>query len=547
MARYTIGVDFGTLSGRALLVDTSDGRECASAVMDYPHGVMESAPGGTPIPDFALQHPADYMLVLQRIIREVIEKSGVSPGEIVGIGIDFTACTVLPVLQDGTPVCLLPEYENDPHAYVKLWKHHGGQPQADRLTALAAEREEEWMGYYGGKISSEWLFPKLLETYEKSPEVYAKSDYFIEAGDWIVWQLTGKLVRSTASAGYKGQWMGSWPEDFIHAAAPGFDFGKLAGELKGLAVPAGTLTSDSAELLDLMPGTVVSVASIDGHTGVHAAGVCTPGSMAMVIGTSTCHLMLSDQMQAVPGLCGVVRDGIIPGMYGYEGGQSCVGDGFQWFIEHCVPAAYTEEAASRGISIHALLREKAMPLKPGESGLVALDWFNGNRSVLADADLSGLIVGLNLQTRPEEIYRALIEATAYGTRKIIEAFAASGIEVGDLVAAGGIPRKDPMAMQIYADVLGRPVKVAATTQGGALGSAIFAAVAANCYPDTETAVKAMVPPPAVVYDPIPENVESYDTLYAVYSELHDWYGRGGSDVMKKLRAIRAERKKEQSC
>lgn len=543
MAQYTIGVDFGTLSARALVVDAATGKECASAVTDYPHGVMEAAPGGTPIPDFALQHPADYTVALRRSVCEAMEKAGVSPDEVVGLGVDFTACTVLPVLSDGTPVCLLSEHENDPHAYVKLWKHHGGQPQADRLTELAVERGESWLPFYGGKISSEWLFPKLLETYEKSPSVYRAADYFIEAGDWIVWQLTGKLVRSTAAAGYKGHWMGEWPEGLIHAAAPDFDFAKLAGEMKGLAVPAGTLTAEAAELLSLNPGTVVSVASIDGHTGVHAAGVCTPGSMAMVIGTSTCHLMLSDKMQAVPGLCGVVQDGIIPGMYGYEGGQSCVGDGFQWFVENCVPAEYTAEAASRGISIHALLREKAAGLKPGESGLVALDWFNGNRSVLADADLSGLIIGLSLQTRPEEIYRALIEATAYGTRKIIEAFENCGIEIRELFASGGIPRKDPMAMQIYADVLNRSVKVAATTQGGAMGSAIFAAVAAGIYPDTESAVSAMVPAPSVVYTPISENAENYEPLYAVYTELHDLYGRGGSNAMKRLRAIRADRKR----
>lgn len=543
MAFYTIGVDFGTLSGRALLVDVADGRECASAVMEYPHGVMDAAPGGAPIPDFALQHPADYLEVLREIVRAVVEKSGVSVDRIVGIGIDFTACTVLPVLKDGTPVCDLPEHENDPHAYVKLWKHHGGQPQADRLTALAVERKEPWLGYFGGKISSEWLFPKLLETYEKSPEVYAKADYFIEAGDWLVWLLTGNLIRSTAYAGYKGQWMGEWPEGLIHAAASDFDFGKLDGKLKPIASMAGGLKDAAAELLGLKPGTPVSVASIDGHTGVPAAGVNHPGTMAMVIGTSTCHLVTSFEMKEVPGLCGVVADGIIPGMYGYEGGQSCVGDGFQWFVEHCVPAGYTEEAASRGISIHALLREKAMPLRPGESGLIALDWLNGNRSVLADADLSGLIVGLNLQTKPEEIYRALIEATAYGTRKIVETFVDRNIWVEEFVAAGGIPRKDPMAMQIYADVLGRPVKVASTTQGGALGSAIYAAVAAGVYPHTEMAVDAMVPAPAVVYEPIPENVEAYEPLYAAYSELHDWYGRGGSDIMKRLRAIRADRKR----
>lgn len=552
MAKYTIGVDYGSLSGRAVLVNVKTGEEVASSVYEYPHAVMdETLWDGTELgPDWALQHPQDYLDVLGKTIPAVLKESGVNPEDVIGVGTDFTACTILPVKADGTPLCFLPEFEHNPHAYVKMWKHHAAQDKANKLNEIAAQRKEPWLQNYGGKISSEWAIPKLWQVLDEAPEVYKAMDRWIEAADWIIWQLCGKETRNSCTAGYKEMWnkrTGYPSKDFFKALDPRMENvveEKLGTVITPLGEKAGELTEKAAKLTGLRPGTAVAIGNVDAHVCVPAVGIDGPGKMLAIMGTSTCHIMMGTEEKQVPGMCGVVADGVMPGYYGYEAGQSCVGDHFAWFIDNCLPASYYEEAQKEGKNIHKFLRAKAEKQKPGESGLLALDWWNGNRSILVDVDLTGMMLGMTLQTKPEEIYRALIEATAYGTRAIIENYREHGVPVNEFFASGGISQKDPMTMQIYADVINMPIKIAGSLQGPALGSAIFAAKAAGKtaggYDDIFEAARTMGKVKDTIYTPIPENAAVYDKLYAEYKTLHDYFGRGDNDVMKRLKALKAK-------
>ncbi|MBZ4665133.1 ribulokinase, partial [Mahella sp.] len=428
MAKYTIGIDYGTESARALLLNLDTAEEVATAAMNYPHGVMdERLPNGIPLPpDWALQHPDDYIEVLKHIIPEVIK--GIDKEDVIGIGIDFTSCTILPTKKDGTPLCDIDAYKDNPHAYVKLWKHHAAQDEANQLNEIARQRGESFLERYGGKISSEWVIPKVWQILNEAPEIYQAADRIMEATDWVVMMLTGNEMRNSCTAGYKAIWSkreGYPSNEFFAALDPRLEHivdEKLSRDLYPVGTKAGGLTEKMAQMTGLKPGIAVAVGNVDAHVSVPAIGVTSPGKMVMIMGTSICHMVLGDQEIHVPGICGVVEDGIIPGLFGYEAGQSAVGDIFAWFVENCVPAEYQEEAKTRGINIHTLLTEKASKLRPGQSGLLALDWWNGNRSILVDADLTGVILGMTLITKPEEIYRALIEATAYGTRTIIDDF-----------------------------------------------------------------------------------------------------------------------------
>ncbi len=550
MTKYTIGVDFGTLSGRAVLVNARTGEEIASSVYKYPHGVMDKTlEDGTPLGiDWALEDPQDYIDVLSHAVPQVIKKSGVSPKDIIGIGTDFTACTVMPVKADGTPLCFLPQYKSRPHAYVKLWKHHAAQDKANKLNEMAAERGEKWLNNYGGKISSEWAIPKIWQIADEDPEIYDAMDRFIEAADWIIWQLCGKETRNACTAGYKEIWnkkTGFPSNDFFRALDPKLEHvvdEKLSRNIMPLGKKAGTLTEKAAEMTGLLPGTAVAVGNVDAHVCVPAVGIDGPGKMLAIMGTSTCHILMGTEEHQVPGMCGVVEDGVLPGYFGYEAGQSCVGDHFAWFIKNCLPASYKEEAEKEGKNIYQFLRERADKLKPGESGLLALDWWNGNRSILVDVDLSGMMLGMTLQTKPEEMYRALIEATAYGTRMIIENYRKHGVPVNEFYASGGIPQKDPMTMQIYSDIINMPIKIAGSAQGPAFGSAIFASVAAGekagGYDSIFEAARSMGKIKDKIYKPILSNARIYDKLFAEYRILHDYFGRGENDVMKRLKVIK---------
>jgi L-ribulokinase len=543
--KAVVGVDFGTESARAVLVEVASGRELASAVHRYPSGVIDQRlPGdgvGLP-PDWALQDPDDYLEAMGATVRGVLAESGIDPADVIGIGIDFTACTMLPVTSDGTPLCRFADLRSDPHSWVKLWKHHAAQPEADLINETAEKRREGWLDRYGRRTSSEWFFAKSLQILDEAPGIYARADRLIEAADWVIWQLTGVETRNSCTAGYKALWSkreGFPDSDFFAALAP--DFADVVDEKmsRQIASPgerAGVVSADGAALTGLRPGTPVAVANVDAHVSVPAATVVSPGSLVAVMGTSTCHLALAEVDRVVPGFCGVVEDGVIPGLFGYEAGQAAVGDMFAWFT-----SLISRDRGSKA-DLHRSLEEDAGMLAPGESGLVALDWWNGNRSILVDADLTGLLMGATLATEPGEIYRALLESTVFGTRVIIEALEGSGIGVENIVACGGLPFQNRLLMQLTADITGRPVNVAASQQAPALGSAMFAAVAAG--PDLggfESIVEAserMAGLGEDVYLPAPASKPIYDDLYSIFKELHDTMAEPSSP-MRRLRSVQA--------
>ena len=544
---YVIGVDYGTLSGRAVVVRVSDGAELGTGTFDYPHAVMDAtlaATGAALPPEWALQVPSDYVDVLKNAVPAAVADAGIDPAHVIGIATDFTASTPLPVLKDGTPLNELDEFTNRPHAYVKLWKHHAAQGQADRINELAASRNEKWLPRYGGFISSEWEFAKGLQLLEEDREIYDRMDHWIEAADWIVWQLSGTYLRNACTAGYKGILQdGEYPSsEFLGALNPDFaTFAKekVEHEIGQLGARAGGLTEEAALWTGLPVGIAVAVGNVDAHVTAPAAQATQPGQMVAIMGTSTCHVMNSDVLVEVPGMCGVVDGGIVSGLYGYEAGQSGVGDIFAWYVKNQVPTSYFDEAQKAGKSIHQHLSDLSSTQPVGGHGLVALDWHNGNRSVLVDTNLSGVVFGTTLATKPQEIYRALLEATAFGARRIVETFNASGVPVTEYIVAGGL-LKNPFLMQTYCDILRLPISTIASEQGPALGSAIHAAVAAGAYPDVRAAGEKMGRLNRAVYTPNAEAADAYDALYAEYTLLHDYFGQGGNDVMHRLKTIKKD-------
>ena len=545
MKKYVMGIDFGTLSARCILVDTENGKETAESVMNYPHAVMdEHLPSGENLPpNYALQHPKDYLDALSFTAREAVKKAGITADEVVGIGIDFTACTLLPIDENGTPLCMKEEYENEKHAYVKLWKHHAAQDEADEITALAEKRGEAWLSNYGGRISSEWMLPKILEVLRENPEIYSKTHRFTEAADWLSLMLTGKETHSAAFAGYKSMWnakSGYPSNDYYKELDPRLDGivgTKISTNILTVNETAGVLNAQGANITGLKEGTPVALPMLDAHAAMPALNIVDSGNLMLIIGTSSCQILNSDEEKEIEGICGFVKDGVIPGLTTYEAGQAGVGDIFDWFVKTSIPEKYENEAREKGIGIHKLLRNKAKKLRPGESGLIALDWLNGNRNILGDANLSGMILGATLQTKPEEIYRALIEATAYGLKIIVNQYEKYGIEIKSIVAAGGIAQKDEMLMQIYSDVLDREIAVAGTSQAGALGSAIYAAVASGVYKTVKEAATKLSKPNSKVYKPIPENTEIYNIIYNEYKTLHDYFGKE-NPVMKNIQKLK---------
>lgn len=549
--KYSIGLDFGTQSGRAVLVEVATGNEVATSVMAYKDGVIDEYLPGTDIKlkaDWALQNPDNYIEVLINTTKKVMEESGVSAEDIIGIGVDFTACTMAPINKEGKVLCQDEKFRSNPHAWVKLWKHHAAQPEATKLVEIALERKEEFLDIYAGKVSSEWLVPKIWQVLNEAPEIYEAADRFIEIADWIILQLTGEEKRNSCTAGYKDFYhkqKGFPSKEFFKSLDPRLENlveEKLSTDIYPIGSKAGKLTEEFAKKTGLKAGIAVAVGNVDAHVAVPALNVVEEDKMVMIMGTSTCHMLLSKEEKIIKGVSGVVEDGIVPGFYGYEAGQSAVGDIFEWYIDNCVPESYKKEASEKEVNIHSLLEKKASKLKPGESGLLALDWWNGSRSVLMDADLSGMILGLTLQTKPEEIYRALIEATAFGTNRIIEAFKVGGIQVKELYACGGLSLKNKMLMQIYSDVTGMKIKIGESLQTPAVGAAMFGAVAAGKasggYDSIYEAADNMAKLKNNIYKPISENVIIYKSLYEEYKKLHDYFGCGENNVMKKLKELK---------
>lgn len=548
---YSIGIDYGTESARAVLVDVNNGKLAASSVYQYTHGVITEKLPGSDIeldPDFALQHPKDYINALKRTIPKLLKASQINPNQIIGIGTAFTGSTVIPTTGDGTPLALIDAYKDDPHAWPKLWKHHAAQDKANQLTQLAIDRFETFLDRYGGRINAEWFFPKVWEIYDDSSSVYHAADKIIEASDWIVWQLTGVETRNLCAAGYKALWSKSegFPlETFFAAMDP--DLAnvvdeKMKREITPLGEQVGELTEEAAKWMKLKPGIPVATAILDGHAAVPAATVVEPGKMAIILGTSFVHMILSNKEYRVPGMCGMVEDGIIPGLMGYEAGQAGGGDHFAWFMQNAVPSEYEKEARRRKMNIYKLMEEKATMLDPAESGLIALDWWNGNRSILVDGDLTGVILGYSLATKPEEVYRALLEATTFGTRKIFETFIASGVPINEIIITGGSLTKNELLMNILANVTRMEIKLAESPYTSALGAAMYAAVAAGSdkggYATIQDASNKMAHLQEKTYIPNNNDKKTYNRLYSEYTLLHDYFGYGHNDAMKRLKNLR---------
>jgi L-ribulokinase len=544
LSKHALGLDFGTESVRAILVDIRSGRVSGQASADYRHGVIDRAlpEGGVELPgDYALQDPRDWVEGMGIATTQAIGDAGLKGEDIVGVGVDFTSCTMLPALSDGTPLCLLDHFKQVPLAWAKLWKHHGAKEETDRINRVARERNEAWLPRYGGTIGLEWFWPKVLETLNHAPSVYEAAEVWVEAGDWLVWQLVSgpyprcdvkELARSTCQAGYKAMWnrgTGYPSREYFAAVHPGLGDvvgTKMPGTLVSPGRRAGELSVESAKLLGLNAGTPVSAAIIDAHAGVPGAGVAEPSTMVLVMGTSSCHMMNSRVEQLVPGVAGVVEEGILPEYFGYETGQASVGDAFAWVSK------------TLGVS-HAELSEKAGNLPPGSGGVLALDWLNGCRTPLMDGRLSGAFVGLTLGTQPEQLYRAMLEGTAFGLRWIVDTLNCAGVPVRRFVASGGLPAKSPLLMQICADVLGEKIKLAASEQSVALGAAILGCIAAGTevtgYAAISQAIQAMAKVREdLVYRPDLQAKKQYEKLYKIYREIGSAEGPMAA-VMRKLR------------
>jgi L-ribulokinase len=547
-AALSLGIDYGTLSGRVLVLDLDTGAELAAVDVPYAHGAIEDTLPGSGLrlePDWALQHPLDYIDVIERGIPQALSEAAADPSRVIGIGIDFTSCTVLPASADGTPLCVQDEWRARPHAWPKLWKHHAAQSHADRLTEVARERDESFLSRYGGRISSEWYFPKLLQIYEEDHEVYEAAAKFIEATDWIVWQLTGAERRCTCATSYKAFWSpdaGLPSAEYFDAVAPGFSgsVAKLGTDFYPLGTCAGTVHADLAERLGLSTDVAVAVGNVDSFVSVPGVGVERPGTLVTVVGTSICDMVVHQNEILLPGVTGVVRDGILPGLYGYEAGQPAVGDMLSWYVGTLLGSEHDERSQS-----YDELEQAAGELAPGATGLVALNWWNGNRSILADAGLSGVIAGLTLATTPAEIYRALLESIAFAARRIIDNFVDHGLTIEQLVACGGIAEKSPVLMQLLADITGRPVHVPTSQQIPARGAAMFGAVAAGAsglhsegFGDIAEAVQRLRPEIARSYTPDTAATEVYDHVYGIYRGLHDMLGQEHVEWLHNLKLLR---------
>ncbi|MFC0272829.1 ribulokinase [Metabacillus herbersteinensis] len=553
-SKFVFGIDFGTESARAILVNVETGKTVSSSVSSYKHGVISELLPGNNVslgPNWALQHPEDYIYCLKETIKKCLIDSNVKNESVIGIGVDFTASTVLPISKSGKPLCLVPEFKENPHSWVKLWKHHAAHKEASQINETAFKMNESFLKRYGGEISEEWMLPKILQVLHEAPEIYEAADKFIEAGDWVVMQLVGTEMRSSCMAGYKGTWSkreGFPNSNYLKALDPALETivkDKLSKNIYPIGTRAGFLTNAIAEEVGLTENVAVAVGIIDAHAAVIGAGVNEPGKMVMAMGTSICHICMDLKEAFVPGISGVVEDGIIPGYFAYEAGQSAGGDSLAWFIKNAVPSHLLEEAEKVGISIYQLLEEKASHLKPGEHGLIALDWWNGNRSILKDSNLTGTIIGMTLQTKAEEIYRALMESLAFGTRKIVQAFNESGIEIKELYACGGLAEKNKLLMQIFADITQKSVHVVTVPNTSAMGSAVLAAVAAGSnrggYETIEEAVAKMIKFESEVFQPISENSEIYNEIFLVYDSLYKYFGET-SNEMKALLNIKRQKK-----
>ena len=555
-AQYAIGLDYGTNSVRALVVDTANGAEVATAVWTYAHGdagVILSRD-----PNLARQHPADYVKGAEITIKKVLAEArknvrGFNPGQIVGLGVDTTGSTPLPVEANGQPLAFNKKFANNPAAMAWLWKDHTGVAEAVEITGLAGKIRPRYLAKCGGTYSSEWFWSKILHCLRTSPKVFNAAHSWVELADYVPAVLTGteapaRLTAGVCAAGHKAMYNENWggypDKEFLLQLGPklGELRDRLCPRVRAIDSAVGGLTVGWSRKTGLPAGIPVAVGAFDAHLGAVGSGV-TPGVLVKIIGTSTCDITVwpnTENLADIPGLCGIVNGSVLPGYFGLEAGQSAVGDIFNWFVNYIQPGGKA--------GTHEKLTQGAAKLQPGESGLLALDWNNGNRTILVDQRLTGLLVGLTLYTTPAEIYRALIEATAFGALAIINRFEEYGVKIGHIVNCGGIAEKNPLVMQIYADVTGRPMKVSRSAQTCALGSAIAGAVVAGVHRDFASAQKAMTGLKPRVFKPNPGAHAVYRGLYALYKKCHDAFGTkewNGNlhDVMKQLLEIRNRARK----
>jgi L-ribulokinase len=555
--RYTIGLDYGTNSVRALIVNVANGAEVGTAVWTYAHGTQGVILSRDP--NLARQHPADYVAGAEITIKQALttaKKSvrGFSADQVIGIGVDTTGSTPLPVDAHGQPLAFQKKFANNPAAMAWLWKDHAGVTEAAEITALAKKIRPQFLAKCGGTYSSEWFFSKILKCLRSTPEVFNAAHSWIELSDFVPAELTGtlapdKFIAGVCAAGHKAMWSAKWggyPDvEFLSQLDPklGELRSRLSSRVHSIDRAVGGLTEAWAKKTGLRAGIPVAVGAFDAHLGGVGCGV-QPGTLVKIIGTSTCDIAISPnykKLADVPGLCGIVDGSVLPGYFGLEAGQSAVGDIFNWFVNYIQPGG-------KNLGSHEKLSAEAAKILPGESGLLALDWNNGNRTILVDQRLTGLLVGQTLYTTPAEVYRALIEATAFGALTIINRYEEYGVKIEQVVNCGGIAEKSAITMQIYADVTGRPMKVSRSAQTCALGSAIAAAVVAGAHKDYATAQKKMTGLKPKVYKPNPKAHAVYKELYALYKELHDAFGTkdwSGNlfDVMKKLIEIRGRVRK----
>ncbi|WP_039068118.1 ribulokinase [Staphylococcus shinii] len=532
---YSIGIDYGTASGRVFLVDTSNGDIISTYIKEYQHGTISESLNGKPLPhNYFLQHAEDYTSILEEGVKHVLAESNVSSDSVIGIGVDFTSCTIVFLDEDFKPLHLNPALKDNPHSYVKLWKHHGAQDEATQMKKVSDEINPSWLDYYGHSVNSEWMIPKILEVKHKAPEILKQTAYIMEAGDYLVSLLTDKNIRSNCGIGFKGFYNedDGFNYDFFEAVDPELPAivkNKCEAPVVPIGESAGNLSEYYQQLWGLSVNVQISPYIIDAHSGVLGVGAIEQGEFTPVIGTSTCHLMLDPKQEPIPAITGSVKDAIIPGLYAYEAGQAAVGDLFNYSAE-LAPKAIADQAEQQGISIFEYLEQLASEIPIDEQHVTVLDWHNGNRSILSDSHLTGSIFGLTLQTPFEMIHRAHIESTAFGTKMIMQQFENNNIPVHTVYAAGGIPIKSELLVDIYVNVLNKEIVVIDSSNATALGAAMLAANAGGAYATLKEAVQQMKQPIYYRKQPEPEKVKKYEILFQRYKSLHDLLGKSHPEL-----------------
>jgi L-ribulokinase len=549
--KYTIGIDFGAESATAVMVNVNNGEFVSYATYKYPHGIItQNLPNCIEPLDlgWALHHPQDYLNALKRTVPKLMRESQVSPDQIIGLGIDFQGSTVIPTTAEGQPLALIEDYRKEPHAWPMMWKHTASSEKATQITKLASDRFEPFLDRYGGEINAEWFIPKVWQIYDENSSVYHAADRLIEASDWLVWQLTGNETRNLSAAGYKALWSKSegFPlETFFGALDHGLSDlvdTKMSREITPLGNRAGELTGEASKWLGLNPGTPVASGMLSPHAVVPAATIVEPGKMALVMGSSFKLLVLSKKEYRVPGMSGMVEDGIVPGLIGFEAEQASGINHSDWFNKYGIPGDYERKARRLKCDPTELIEDMAAKLEPAEAGLVALDWWHGNRSILADNDLTGLILGYSFDTKPEELYRAMIEATTFGARKIFETFIASGVPINEIIVVNDGTKRNSLFLEILSNVSRMEIKIADRPHISALGSALYAAVAAGetngGYNTIDEAAHKMAHLSKKSYVPNNNDKKTYNRIYSEYTLLHDYFGYGHNNAMKRLRNLR---------